>query len=213
MFIKKIFLIILITFFIFSPSFILADGDHSISVDEVSIKIKQSQNVDEKSEIDCQKVTDEQFEELGEAVMSSRHPNEKEHQLMDAMMGGEGSKSLKAMHMIMGQNYLSCGQGIMGMMEMMSGNQSNSFNKQNLFNNNMMGSMMTNFGIWGWFGWIFMILFWVLIIIGVIVLLKWLINQGQGGTKNKSALDILKERYAKGEIDQKEFIEKKKDLN
>lgn len=213
MFIKKIFLIFLITFFIFSPSFILADGDHSISVDEVSIKIKQSQNVDEKSEIDCQKVTDEQFEELGEAVMSLRHPNEKEHQLMDAMMGGEGSKSLKAMHMAMGQNYLGCGQGIMGMMGIMSGNQSNSFNKQNLFNNNMMGSMMTNFGIGGWFGWIFMILLWVLIIIGVVVLLKWLIKQGQSGTKNKLALDILKERYAKGEIDQKEFIEKKKDLN
>lgn len=37
--------------------------------------------------------------------------------------------------------------------------------------------MMTNFGAWGWLGLILMILLWVLLVVGIIALIKWLINQ------------------------------------
>ena len=57
------------------------------------------------------------------------------------------------------------------------------------------------------------LLFWILVILGAIVLVKWLLEKEKrtsGG--GEDPLEILKRRYAKGEIDREEFEQKKRDL-
>jgi len=64
--------------------------------------------------------------------------------------------------------------------------------------------------------WFFSILFWVLIIAGVVFIVKWFMDRDQdkagSGGNEESVLDILKKRYAKGEIDRETFEQMKKDI-
>lgn len=80
----------------------------------------------------------------------------------------------------------------------------------------MMGpGMMGGWGM-GWFGIIFMLIFWVMVIVGLVSLIKWLIqttSREKSETSGSQVLDILKERYARGEIDKRKFKEMRKDLS
>lgn len=69
-------------------------------------------------------------------------------------------------------------------------------------------------GSFGFLGPVLMMLFWA----AIIILIVYLVREGygmsckQGGHRSTRALDILKERYAKGEIKKEEFEAMKKDL-
>lgn len=65
-------------------------------------------------------------------------------------------------------------------------------------------------GTWGWMGLgpLPMIVF----IGGLIALIAFAVRWFSQGGSRASALDILKERYARGEIDQAEFERRKKDI-
>lgn len=62
----------------------------------------------------------------------------------------------------------------------------------------------------------FMGMWWVwLILIAVIIIFVYLVNNSRDKSSyssNETPLDVLKKRYAKGEIDKQEFEEKKEDL-
>lgn len=86
---------------------------------------------------------------------------------------------------------------------------------------------------WGWglFGAILMGLFWTAVIIGVVLLVRYLVRRpdqpaqpqtpsaerpgvadATSSASTMEALRILEERYARGEIDREEFLQKKADL-
>ncbi len=79
-------------------------------------------------------------------------------------------------------------------------------------------------GSWGWIGALLMGLFWLAVVVGFVVLVVYLVRRpgqspqhppyggGEAGTRS-SALQILEERYARGDIDQEEFLRRKADLS
>ena len=64
---------------------------------------------------------------------------------------------------------------------------------------------------WGWMGlgMFSMGLFWILVIVGIVVLIKWLIG---GPARGRDAMEIVEERYARGELTRDQFEQMKRDL-
>lgn len=68
----------------------------------------------------------------------------------------------------------------------------------------------------GWMaaGWITMLLVWTLVIVGIVALVRWIGAQGApspGGSAG-TALEILKRRYASGEITKEQYESMKRDV-
>lgn len=164
----------------------------------------------QSGDIECANLSDDDFDALGEYFMRAMMGDS--HAAMNAMMiQAHGEEGEEQIHIAMGKRISACdpsavisqeGFGWMPMMQMM-------FPLRQGFGGQG-GGMYFGSGF-GFFGWVFMILWWALIIAVLVALVKWLTGR-QGGGTNKSALDILKERYARGEIDNKEFEDRKKDL-
>lgn len=84
--------------------------------------------------------------------------------------------------------------------------------------------MMGGFGLGGMlFGGLLMLLFWVLVVVGAIWLVVTLARGSQRSTGSpvstgmplggETVLDVLKTRYAKGEITKEQFEQMKRDLS
>lgn len=165
-------------------------------------------------QLECQNLTDDNYGSLGEYFMGQMigSSHEAMNTMMERMMGKEEEEQ---MHVVMGKRLSGCvsdaqipqgGVGFMPMMWMMGGG-----------GNPMMGNGGWNNMMGGWnglglLGWIPMLLFWIILILGVVALFRYLGGSGKTTRNDKTPLDILKERYARGDIDKKEFEDMKKEL-
>jgi putative membrane protein len=78
-------------------------------------------------------------------------------------------------------------------------------------------AMMSELGWgWGWGGMIFGPIMMIAVVVLVVLLVRWLGEPGHGSASHnppgKTPLDILKERFAKGEIDKDELEERRRVL-
>lgn len=194
-------LVILIASVVFVPKLVFSEsmmGTRSAisSDDHTAREEAEGKEIWEKlqaKQLECKNLTDDNFEVLGEYFMGQMAGGSHEvmNNMMVRMMGEEGEKQ---MHIAMGKRNSGCDTSFIPMMG--SG-----------FSN-----MMGGWGGFGIFGWLFMLLFWLLVILGVVALIRYL-AKSVSSRDNKTPLDILKERYARGEINKKEFEEKKKGLS
>lgn len=70
------------------------------------------------------------------------------------------------------------------------------------------------YGIMGSGSMFFGLIFWIIVIVGAYLLIKYLIEQNKARSEEKkSALDIAEVRYAEGEITEEEFKETRKRLD
>ena len=75
--------------------------------------------------------------------------------------------------------------------------------------------MHPRWGVWGVWGigmMLMMVIFWGVVIVGIVLGIRWLTSQGKELRSTDTALDIVRQRYARGEINKEEFKAKKRDL-
>ncbi len=66
-------------------------------------------------------------------------------------------------------------------------------------------------GVWGFAMMIMMVAFWAVVVTGLVMAIRWLGRHGPASRSDR-AIEILRERYARGEIDRQEFEAKLRDL-
>ena len=159
---KKITLVLII--FLLAIVAVLAQEGHNNEIEEGKKLVE--------SKISCNKLSNEQLEAIGDYYMEQMHPGEA-HEIMDNMMGGEGSESLKQVHINMAKR-LYCNENIyIGYGMMGSGGMMNAMN--NFIGYGMMSEGGRYGYSWVFFGWII----WLLVITVLVLLIIWLIKQIQ----------------------------------
>jgi len=209
---KKIIMLILGVLLV-SLVLVSANGDHQQAFEEGKQLVE--------SKISCDELTNKQLESIGEYYMEQMHPGEA-HEAMHEMMGiEEGTEYHEQVHVNMAR-MMYCGEsgsmmggsgGMMGMMPMMMNMMGggNMMNSGGMMGNNIMGSSTGSSSWWLWN--IILALFWIALLVALILLIILLYKKIMGKPmEDKSTLEILKRRYAEGEINKREYESMKKSL-
>lgn len=215
---------------LFSGALLFADSngtdEHGKPLNVILQEIRKKQGLGPDGAIDPRTFSEKDLEELGEAIMSVMHPDSKQHEFMDNMMGGEGSESLAAMHKSMGYNYLAGEEGYSG--GMMGGMMESGIKGCNRRDSGMTGwgrrgtmmgpGMMSRYWGRGFMAFPFSgIIIWVIVLalIGTVVYMIIRIQKKTGtGNRpvNETPLQIAQKRYARGEISRDEYKNIKQNL-
>ncbi len=112
------------------------------------------------SNAQCSSLTEGQLEHIGNYYMEQMHPGE-QHEIMDKMMGGEGSESLRQMHISIAKR-VYCND--------VSGASSYGMMGYGMMNAGWMHGYPSIFG----YGWLNTIL-WTLVTLAVLALIIWVV--------------------------------------
>ena len=211
--IKKVFGIIAVLAILasFSGSVFAAEEAPTIS-EEIAAGLAVLQKLQNK-ELTCATLSDQNFKLLGEYFMGQMMGDS--HEAMnDAIVQRIGLVGQEAMHIAMGKRFSGCdvsaalpmgGGGFFPMVQMMGG----VFTPTSWASRTMMGgwNLMT-----GWYGmsWAWALLLYSCLVVLVALCVRWLVRVRN--RPERSLLDIVKERYAKGELSKEHFEEIRNEL-
>ncbi len=195
------------------------------SIDVIVNEIRTDLGLGASDVIDTSLVKIDMLEELGDSVMEVYIADSKLHEKLDSYYGGDESDTLANLHIQLGVDYLNGHPITMmsfmqygGMMNRNSGyndsnyqsyggmmGRNNGYNDSNYANINPTNGYygrMTNFGSGG----MTMAFLGLLALIAVLFYLFNNNNKSYVNINSNSAMNILKERYARGEITRDEFL-------
>jgi len=198
------------------------------STDDTAAAVAAGQQLSQQlgsKQTSCEQLTDSDYEYLGEyfmgTMMGSSH--ERMNEILKSRFGASGEEQ---MHITMGKRFSGCDTqaaypaGFQGLAPMMGGYGGSmmGYDRSDYYGSNNRTSMMNGYGWggsmmgYGGFGFLFEILWLVLIALVVVGVIRWFSGRPGQWSRGTSALDVLSDRYAKGEIDKEEFTSKKKDI-
>ena len=211
---KKLIPLAIALAFIFTTfTSVYADAMTPKSIDTNMSEIRLEQGVKSNDKINPDKVSPPKLEALGDSVMQAMIGNTAIHDQMDVKLGGDGSASLTAMHTKIGYNYLvGYPNGMMTLMSagMMGANgttNASSVSSGMMGTNGIANASYGSGGMMGYLGWGGMIMGIIVLILFMIILFFVFKSLSKKPIESSldTPLDILKKRYANGDLTHEEY--------